>query len=177
MLYDIRVHNAREDGYVVDEDTVQTIIAGIFEWTGKKVGRYIKPGILEVSFVSEEEIQEVNGEYRAKPFVTDVLSFYYLSEYLSSVPDVARSGSESPPFDEIIGELLICPVQAKRQAADFGNDFAREIGRLIIHGALHIAGFDHENVPEAVEQEMVNAENFLFDRYSNIFVNFSWVEE
>lgn len=177
MLYDIRVHNARDDGYIVDEATVEIIIAGIFEWAGERTGRYIKPGILEVSFVSEEEIQAVNEEYRSKPYVTDVLSFYYLSEYLDTFPEVVLSEGDNLSVDEIVGELLICPLQAKRQACDFGNDFSREIGRLLVHGALHIAGFDHENVPEAVEQEMIDAENFLFDRYNSLFVNFSWVGE
>jgi probable rRNA maturation factor len=177
VLYDVRVHNAQEDGYVVDEATVQVMIAGIFEWAGEEVGRYIAPGIIEVSFVSDEAIQTVNGEYRSKPYVTDVLSFYYLSEYLPSLPDVVVSESDVSTVEQIIGELLICPLQAKRQAGDFGNDFGREIGRLIIHGALHLAGFDHENVPDTVEQEMIDAENFLFDRYSNLFGNFSWVGE
>jgi probable rRNA maturation factor len=175
VLYDIRVHNARGDDYIVDEATVQIVITGIFHWAGEKSGRYIKPGILEVSFVSEEEIKAVNGEYRSKPYVTDVLSFYYLSEYGDALQDVTPLKAGRTSVDEIVGELLICPEQAKRQAREFGNDFSGEIGRLIVHGALHIAGFEHENVSERVEQEMVDAENFLFDRYSNLFVNFSWV--
>lgn len=174
-MYDIRVHNARGGDYIVNEATVQVIISGIFEWAGGTVGRYIKPGILEVSFVSEEEIQAVNGEYRSKPYITDVLSFYYLSEYLDSLQDVEPVGEGKTLVMEIVGELLICAEQAKRQAAEFGNDFSQEIGRLIIHGALHIAGFDHENVSELIEQEMVDAENFLFDKYSSLFVNFAWV--
>lgn len=182
MFYDIRVHNAREDGYVIDEAAVQIVINGILEWVGEEFGRYLSPGILEVSFVSEDEIQAVNGEFRSKPYVTDVLSFYYLSEYLTNLPEVSESGSGSSGSDasasnQIIGELLICPVQAKRQAGDFGNDFSSEIGRLIIHGALHIAGFDHENVSKAVEQEMIDAENLLFDRYCKLFENYSWVGE
>lgn len=177
MLYDIRVHNAQDDDYVVDEATVKILISGILEWAGDKAGRYIRPGILEVSFVSEEEIRTVNEEYRSKPYVTDVLSFYYLSEYLDSLPTVALTGCDTASMDEIVAELLICPHQARWQAGDFGNDFGREIGRLLIHGTLHIAGFDHENVSEAVEQEMIDAENFFFHRYGNLFVNFSWVGE
>lgn len=172
VLYDIRVHNDREDCYIIDEATVQVVINGIFEWVGEEFGRYLSPGILEVSFVSEDEIQAVNGEYRSKPYITDVLSFYYLSEYLSCLPEVVVSESNASAFDQIIGELLICPVQAKRQAGDFGNDFSSEIGRLIVHGTLHIAGFDHENVSKAAEQEMIDAENLLFDRYNSLFKNF-----
>ena len=178
MSYDIRVHSAQEVNYTIDEEAVQKIVGGVFEWVGANLGRYVHSGIVEVSFISEDEIRDVNAEYRAKPQVTDVLSFYYLPDYRSSLV-TAPSNVESldPALEQAVAELLICPIQAARQAPEFDNDFGREIGRLLIHGSLHIAGFEHENVPKAVMQEMVDAENNLFDNYSYLFKNFSWLGE
>lgn len=78
---------------------------------------------VNVVFISEKEIQELNRVYRKKDSVTDVLSFSIDSK-------------------ELLGEVYICSKYVK---ANFkGGQFKEEILRLIIHGILHLTGYDHE---------------------------------
>lgn len=80
-------------------------------------------GYIEVAFVSEAQIQRLNRMHRGKDTVTDVLSFEY------------------PDQEELLGDVAICYAQAKRQA--HGN-VAQEVIDLLVHGVLHVLGYDHE---------------------------------
>jgi probable rRNA maturation factor len=99
------------------------------------IDRRVKPrptGELSVAFIGEAEMRRINRERRGKDKVTDVLSFSF----------------EGP---EAIGEVLICYPQAKRQAAERGHTVRQEVLDLLIHGTLHILGFDHETPRDAKE--------------------------
>ncbi len=91
-------------------------------------------GVIAVSFVDEAEIQRLNRMYRQKDAVTDVLSFGY--------PE------QSEGFQQI-GDVAICLPQARRQAEN--GDLELELVDLIVHGALHTLGFDHETPADAEE--------------------------
>ena len=84
---------------------------------------------VSLSFVSPEEIRELNRDYRATDKVTDVLSF----EWHDEIP-----GAES-----MLGEIYIARDQVKRQAPEYGNTFYAELKRVIVHGLLHLSGYDH----------------------------------
>lgn len=86
-------------------------------------------GTLGLSFVDDAEIQRLNRVYRDKDKVTDVLSF-------------ASDFGEQTGY---LGDIIISYDQAVRQAAD--GDIELEITDLIVHGVLHVLGYDHE-VPE-----------------------------
>jgi len=79
---------------------------------------------VDVSFVDEKEIRRLNKKYRKKDKATDVLSFAY--------------GNEG-----IMGDVLICKAVAKRNAGLFNNTYEQELERLVIHGVLHVLGYDH----------------------------------
>ncbi len=79
---------------------------------------------LNIIFVKEREILNLNKKFRSKKKVTDVLSFGFADE-------------------EILGEVYVCYPQAKRQAFDWGVTFEQEILRLIIHGVLQLLGYSH----------------------------------
>ncbi|MDD4178761.1 MAG: rRNA maturation RNase YbeY [Candidatus Margulisbacteria bacterium] len=79
---------------------------------------------MDVSFVSEKEIRRLNKAYRKKDKATDVLSFAY-----------GRDG--------IMGDVLICKAVAKKNAGKFNNTYEQELKRLVIHGVLHVLGYDH----------------------------------
>jgi probable rRNA maturation factor len=85
---------------------------------------------LSVVFVRAQEMCWINEQYRGKNYATDVLSFSY---------DGVRM--EGMPF---IGEILIAPEVAAQQAVRYGITTEKEIRKLLVHGILHLLGYDHE---------------------------------
>jgi len=75
---------------------------------------------ISLVFVGEQKIQAINKKYRAKDKPTDVLSF------------------------ERLDEIFICPQVVKIQAKELNISFKNELARVLIHGILHLKGFDHE---------------------------------
>ncbi len=88
-------------------------------------------GSVDVSFISETEIRRLNRMYRGKDKVTDVLSF--------NAPNPELSGQ--------LGDVLISYDQAVRQAED--DDIELELADLLVHGILHLLGYDHERAEDA----------------------------
>lgn len=88
-------------------------------------------GNVSVIFVTSEEIRRLNRMYRGKDTVTDVLSFAH----------------EKHPVIDDIGEVLICYEKAVTQATD--GDIELELTDLVVHGALHVLGYDHEEPLDA----------------------------
>ncbi len=89
-------------------------------------------GILELTFVDDREMMMLNADYRGKDQTTDVLSFSFLEE-------------ERFPGDDLIGEIFISPLIARKQAGDYGHSYEEEVKFLFVHGLLHVFGHDHEN--------------------------------
>ena len=88
---------------------------------------------LSVTFVSPQEIRELNRDYRNMDSVTDVLSFPQFEQ-----------PADMPEEGEIcLGDVVICKEQAERQAEEFGHSFEREIIYLFTHSVLHLLGYDH----------------------------------
>jgi len=90
------------------------------EKVAEKTLKILKIKILEISIVlvGDAKIKALNKKYRKSNKVTDVLAFDY-------------------------GEIFICLPQAKRQAKKLGNILKKELSILLIHGLLHLAGYDH----------------------------------
>jgi probable rRNA maturation factor len=99
-------------------------------------------GELSVLLVDDHEIQEYNRLYRNKDAPTDVLSFSQLEgdgEDLTLLP---------PDFPLLIGDIVISIPRMREQAAEYGHGEDREFGFLLVHGLLHLLGFDHQNEPD-----------------------------
>ncbi len=128
----------------------------------KKLGQTDKLSI-ELDFVSPEEIQTLNREYRGVDRVTDVLSFPYLDGVKGKV--IRREDFGDDIDDEtdsvLIGSVCINPERAKEQAEEYGHSLKREICYLALHGFLHCFGFDH--VEKADEEEMTALANEIMD--------------
>ena len=95
----------------------------------KKKGPAATPWQVEIQLLGPAFMAELNFKYRKKKGPTDVLSF--------PAPSVFRRQG-------ILGELLICESVAKKQAKTLKHSLDREIQILIVHGVLHLLGFDHE---------------------------------
>lgn len=109
----------------------------------------------EVSVVclSAEEIQTINHEYRHYNKPTNVLSFPYEGfEAFNHIPELA---TQTP-----LGEILLCPTIIEHEAREQGKSFLDHFTHLLIHGTLHLQGFDHEtpedaSIMEALEIQML----------------------
>ncbi len=108
----------------------------------------IKNASVSVAIVGDLEMKKLNKEWRGKNCVTDVLSF----DYKFQVP--------SSKF-EIEGEIVISHPQAARQAKEGGHNVDEEIKMLLVHGALHLAGYDHEK-SEREAKKMEELQNKIF---------------
>ena len=89
----------------------------------------LKKTEVSLVFVKTDEIRRLNRSYRKKDKVTDVLSF-----------EMGEGG--------VLGEVVICYEQAKKQAKARGVSTRKETTELIVHGILHLAGYDHESEKE-----------------------------
>ncbi len=114
-----------------------------------------KPEDTEVSinFVDDDAIWELNRDYRDVDRPTDVLSFECDGYEDGDIPVV-----EGMSFE--LGDIVIAPDVAERQAPEFGLSFADEMSLLITHGLLHLCGYDHmqddeAEIMEAREKELL----------------------
>lgn len=114
---------------------------------------------VSVSFVTDEVIANLNEKYRQKAGPTDVLSFECdgVDDDLS-----AMTLAQDPIFE--LGDVVIAPDVASRQTHEFGTTFEEEISLLLVHGLLHLCGYDHIEDDEAEVMEKREAE--ILDAWS-----------
>lgn len=101
---------------------------------------------VSVTFVSSEEIRELNALYRNVDSVTDVLSFPQYDD-LAEMPDEGQI---------CIGDVVICTEQALLQADEYGHSSERELVYLFVHSIYHLLGYDH--IEEEDKKEMRDKE-------------------
>ena len=106
---------------------------------------------VSVTFVSSEEIRELNALYREKDAVTDVLSFPQFDD-LNTVPEEGEI---------CLGDVVICSEQVLLQADEYGHSGERELIYLFVHSVLHLLGHDHMN--EEDKAEMRGLEERIMD--------------
>jgi probable rRNA maturation factor len=106
-------------------------------------------GEVAVAFVDEPSISELNRCYRETEGSTDVLAFDYAGE--QEWPGEAGAGrppAGSPANEaherDVAGEVVVAPPVVARYAAEEGRDATVQLGWTLIHGTLHLAGYDHE---------------------------------
>ncbi|WP_322200613.1 rRNA maturation RNase YbeY [Acutalibacter intestini] len=92
---------------------------------------------ISVSFVDNDQIREMNRQYRDKDSVTDVLSF--------PMGENGRYDVNHETGAKILGDIVISVPKAVEQARTYGHSLEREIGFLTAHSVLHLLGYDHED--------------------------------
>ena len=112
---------------------------------------------ISLSFVSEVEIQEMNRIHRNVDAVTDVLSFpMFEAGELAEAAERAAQKQKEPESVEpylLLGDVVICEAQARRQAEEYGHSLRREFAFLVAHSMLHLLGYDHMTPEEAAVME------------------------
>ena len=139
------------------DDTLLEIMEQAAEIALREEG--LDPDRIEISlsFVSPEEIHELNREHRGVDRVTDVLSFPLvedLNELIWLEDDEA--------WTEPLGDVVICLAQAEAQAEEYGHSREREIVYLFVHSVLHLLGYDHmeedeKRIMRTREEEIMQA--------------------
>jgi len=98
------------------------------------------PLYVGVSLVSEDEIKEINRDFRGIDKVTDVLSF---PQFESTDEILAEIEGDEALVDIPLGDVVICLDQAERQSKEYGTSIRREVTYLFVHSVLHLLGYDH----------------------------------
>ena len=97
---------------------------------------------ISVTFVDNEQIKELNTQYRDKPIETDVLSFPMGSD--------GKYDTDPNTGAQILGDVVISMEKALEQSELYGHSFQREVGYLTAHSVLHLLGYDHMEPLEKV---------------------------
>jgi probable rRNA maturation factor len=113
-------------------------------------------GVVSVALLSDERVRVLNRMYRRRDYATDVLSF----PVESLTPRASRAGRSSRrktkaalpppnpesriPSPEFLGDIVIARGVARRQAREAGHSELAELRSLVLHGLLHLLGYDHE---------------------------------
>jgi len=105
-----------------------------------------RAGELVIRIVDEAESAELNERYRGKAGPTNVLAF---PADETDIPGVELGADDAVP----LGDLLICAAVVAREAREQGKDPKAHWAHMVIHGCLHLTGFDHETVAEAAAME------------------------
>ncbi len=112
-------------------------------WAEAALKQFNKPFELTIRLVSSEESQQLNSQYRGKDKPTNVLSFPF------EVPE----GIEL----NLLGDLIICIAVVEAEAEEQKKILKAHWAHMVVHGCLHLLGFDHINDDEAEEMEALES--------------------
>lgn len=114
--------------------------AQLLDWAGAALEPEYQGAELVLRIVDEAESAELNETYRGKCGPTNVLSFPF----------------EMPPEVEdlkLLGDLVLCAAVVEREAREQGKSSTAHWAHMVVHGVLHLQGYDHQNSVEATEME------------------------
>lgn len=113
-------------------------------WLDKTIPQFQKSAELTIRIVDTEESHQLNHEYRGKDKPTNVLSFPF----------------EAPPGIELdlLGDLIICRQVVEKEAEEQNKPLLAHWAHMVVHGSLHLLGYDHIEDDEAEEMESLETE-------------------
>ena len=158
-------------GQELDKKTLK-LLKKVAKQTFKSVGQ--KPRMLEVgiTFVDDDEIQELNKAERGVDETTDVLSFPNLDNVFNRQINKKNFPDDINPENGKVelGDVVINLNKAHEQAGSFGHSFTREVAYLLVHGLLHLMGYDHmdkldSSIMRAQEEEILSKFRLKRDWY------------
>jgi rRNA maturation RNase YbeY len=108
----------------LDESKTKELVRAVLR------GEHCSNAVINVIFVQDKTIRELNNKYLQHHYTTDVLSF-------------TLSEENTQPLE---GEVYVNVARAKRQAREYGVSTLNEIGRLVVHGVLHLLGYEDDTL-------------------------------
>jgi probable rRNA maturation factor len=124
---------------------------------------------ITVVYLDEGPARKLNLEFRKRDYATDILSFQPIVSPEVKVPTRKNTKKTIPPS---LGELVLCPEVLERQAKAHRHSFKSELGYMLIHGVLHLLGYDHEGSgPKALAEakKMYKLQDQLFESLTKKF--------
>lgn len=126
---------------------------------------------LSIFFVEVDDIAELNHEHMGMAGPTDVLAFPIdageVVEVVSGPTGASRGPDRSPPdrgdLPLLLGDIVICPAVARDQAPDHAGNLDDELALLVVHGTLHVLGWDHDS--ESATENMRQRERQLLEAH------------
>ena len=125
----------------VDEDFLKKTAKMVLEGEHPPKGRVPEEANLSIALVGQGRMRELNKKYRKKNRVTDVLAFPY---------------SDS-------GEVIVCLKEVKKNAKKYDTTFEKELSKVLIHGILHLLGYNHEK-SEVQAKKLEEKENYYLEK-------------
>ncbi len=139
------MHYIEDEGGRIDSGKVG-------EWLGSILAALGESGDFSVHFISDDEMRELNREYRGKDEPTDILTFALCDG--ESFPEVEGEEKE-------LGDIFISLDSMKRNASAFSVAEDEELRRLLVHGILHLRGMDHGTNDFAAEPMLIEQERLM----------------
>ena len=144
--------------FVADEQ--RTVAVDVARWRELTEAVLAAEGVrgnveLSLLFVEEDDIAALNEQFLGNAAPTDVLAFPIdaVDVDVMSSPTSGHSGPDRPPPDPsdqplLLGDVVVCPAVAARQAAEHAGSVDDEVALLVVHGILHVLGHDHAEPEE-----------------------------
>lgn len=132
----------------VDPDALVSLAARVM------AGEGVAPGTeLAIVITDDDEVRRLNAEFLGVDEPTDVLSF----------PDEGDDFVEPNDTPPLLGDIAISIDTARRQAQALGHPLMAELNHLLVHGILHLCGYDHVDNPEEEARMRAREEHYLGD--------------
>jgi probable rRNA maturation factor len=93
---------------------------------------------LSVLFVTADHIRQLNARFAGEDHATDVLAFPMMEEEDGAL---------------LLGDVVVCPTVAEKNATQLGHGLSAELDALVVHGALHLLGYDHQDKEEKAKMD------------------------
>jgi probable rRNA maturation factor len=119
---------------------------------------WLQSGVVNLKLVDDAAIKELNSKYSGNDEATDVLSFSYVED--------------GEPVEGELGDMVISLQTAERQADQAGTSLSEELALLVLHGCLHILGFDHQTGTD--QQRLDNLQSDILSAANVIYRKFEW---
>jgi probable rRNA maturation factor len=129
----IYLENQTENNIPVESAVIKKSIRAALKTCGKSTS---DPYEISVIFVSKDDIREMNRDYRGINRATDVISFAFQE----------GDGAGFTPY--LLGDIAVCPEIVEKHSRSYKTSFRTETLFVIIHGVLHLLGFDHTHLSE-----------------------------
>ena len=145
VVCDILFEDSRWGERVDAEKLVHEVVAKVIEVTRRDVHPDAEASFI---FANDERIKSLNAQWRNKDAPTNVLSF----------PTSVGSELHKAP---LLGDVILAYETIERESIDEEKPFAHHAAHMMVHGFLHLVGFDHQNDTEAAAMELIESEVLL----------------
>lgn len=135
----IEVDVVEDDGNWSALSDAQTLIERAAAAVAQELGGSVGSGMVAVALSSDASVEVLNGQFRGKPKPTNVLSF---------------PAGEGVP-DGFIGDVILAAETVRREADEQGVPLAHHVQHLVVHGILHLLGYDHISAADAERMEAI----------------------